>query len=211
MSTRLELAENKLIRLESELELAQQSAYAHMRQTNGQPMNDKRGGASFFKTRDQLENRVFAKMHEIEAQKERIEKLKEQEFNREHFFTSNGGVSTCVQNIDVLKERKQTADVRRKVDLLESIKSKHEQDTQLLSENASQLITSGSVVIWEKKPIYYFVKGLKKVALVVDKEGNFILSKTYPTKTDDEKQFVYDLLQTANEPVPSDNGTSSEE
>lgn len=91
MSTKLEISKNKLIRLESELEQAQQAAYAHMRQANGQPMNDKRGSDSFFKKRDQLENRIFNKMHEIETQKERISKISDQEFNRENFLTANGG------------------------------------------------------------------------------------------------------------------------
>lgn len=195
MSVKLEASINKLVRLESELKQAQQSAYSHMLQANGQPMNDKRGGSTFFKTRDRLENRIFSKMHEIEEQKERIERMKEQIFNRENYLTANGGVSTCVQNIDVLKERKQTADVRRKIAMLETMQRKSQQDSQQLSENAKQLIEIGAVKLWDKQPIYYFVKDLKKVAFVVDKNGNFVLSKKYPAKNAVEQRIADELLQ----------------
>lgn len=199
MPTRLEIAKQKLARLDKEFESATQGAYAHMRQANGQPMNDKRGGAAFFAKRDQKEQKVFNVLHEIEAQKERIERLEHQQLNRDNHLTASGGLKTSVQNIDALKERKQTADTRRKVKLLEDIASKAEQDQQAMSDRAKQLIASGTVSKWEAKPIYYFVKKLRKVALVIDADGNFAPSKKYPPKSEQEEQTLKDLLEATHE------------
>lgn len=195
MATRLELAVQKLERLEKECDDAMQSAYAHMAQTNGQPMNDKRNGQAFFARRDQLESRIFNKLHEVEAQKERIETLKEQEYKKENHLTANYGLQTSVHNIDALKERKQTAKTRRKVEMLEAVAAKAEKDQSAMSDKARRLIDDGKVTQWQKLPTYYFVKGLKKVALVINNDnGEFMVSKKYPAKDEKEIQFIADLL-----------------
>ena len=45
-----------------------------------------------------------------------------------------------------------------------------------LSPGAQKLVDEGAVNQWEKKPVFYFVKGLRKVAFEVDETGNFKLS-----------------------------------
>ena len=61
--------------------------------------------------------------------------------------------------------------LRNKVKMLEEMKAKDE--SKVLSEHAQSLIANGLVTQWQKKPIYYFVKGLRKVALVLNESGDF--------------------------------------
>ena len=195
--TRLQLAKQKLRRLQGQFETSTQNAYAHMRLTNGQPMNDKRNGRTFLTRQEQLENKVYNTLSEIRKQEERVKMLKLVELKKEKHLTSNYGVETSVYNIDKLKERKQNKATRDKVKLLEEIRDKAEKDTEIITKNAKYLIDNGLVKQWDKKPIYYFVVGLRKVAVVVDnKTGEFIISKKYFAKTDKDEQFVNNLLKT---------------
>ena len=196
MATRLEIAKSKLERLEKDCNETQQSAYAHMALTNGQPMNDKRNGTIFFKRRDQLENKIFNYLHEIESQKERIKELEHEEYLKSNHLTANYGLQNSVYNIDKFKERKQDKKTRQKVDALEAIIKKAKEDSKIMSDAAKNLVQSGKVSRWEKQPIYYFVVGLRKVALVVEnKSGNFIESKKYPAMSDEDKSFVRNILE----------------
>ena len=70
-NSRLAQARRKLERLRGEQDEAISRAYSHQSLTNGQPMNDKRGGASFKRKQEQIEDQVFSKMDEIRQQEER--------------------------------------------------------------------------------------------------------------------------------------------
>jgi hypothetical protein len=64
-----------------------------------------------------------------------------------------------------------------------------------MTDKARKLIERGDVTKWNKKPIYYFVKGCRKVALVIQEEtGEFIISKKYPALCDVDKAKVNSLL-----------------
>lgn len=65
--------------------------------------------------------------------------------------------------------------LKRKIQMLEGMKAKDE--AKILSEHAQSLIDNGLVTQWQKKPIYYFVKGLRKVALVLNESVDFEASK----------------------------------
>ena len=64
-----------------------------------------------------------------------------------------------------------------------------------ISEKSQKLIDSGAVTQWKKKPIYYFVKGLKKVALILNDEGDFVDKGRYSTWSTEDKKFVEELLK----------------
>ena len=83
--------------------------------------------------------------------------------------------------------------LKRKIQMLEEMKAKDE--NKVLSEHAQNLIKNGLVTQWKKKPIYYFVKGLRKVALELNESGNFEISKNYPAYSDDDIEFVEKLLK----------------
>ena len=83
--------------------------------------------------------------------------------------------------------------LKRKIQMLEEMKAKDE--TKVLSQHAQSLIKNGLVTQWQKKPIYYFVKGLKKVALVLNESGDFEKSKKYSPYSDDDVEFVEKLLK----------------
>ena len=74
--------------------------------------------------------------------------------------------------------------LKNKIQVLEDMKAKDE--SKVLSEHAESLIKNGLVTQWQKKPIYYFVKGLRKVALVLNKSGDFEESKKYSAYSDDD-------------------------
>ena len=83
--------------------------------------------------------------------------------------------------------------LKRKIQMLEEMKAKDE--TKVLSDHAESLIKNGLVTQWQKKPIYYFVKGLRKVALVLNESGDFEESKKYSPYSDEDIKFVEKLLK----------------
>ena len=83
--------------------------------------------------------------------------------------------------------------LKRKIQVLEEMKAKDE--TKVLSEHSESLIKNGLVTQWQKKPIYYFVKGLRKVALVLNESGDFEASKKYSADNDADVKFVEKLLK----------------
>lgn len=62
------------------------------------------------------------------------------------------------------------------------------------SVNLQKLVDSKKLNQWQKQPEYYFVKGLKKVAVKLE-NGELRLSKKYPPKNDNEKKYIKDLLE----------------
>ena len=83
--------------------------------------------------------------------------------------------------------------LKRKIQMLEDMKAKDE--NKVLSDHAENLIKNGLVTQWQKKPIYYFVKGLRKVALVLNESGDFEASKKYSAHSDNDIKFVEKLLK----------------
>ena len=83
--------------------------------------------------------------------------------------------------------------LKRKIQMLEEMKAKDE--NKALSQHAENLIASGLVTQWQKKPIYFFVKGLRKVALVLNESGDFEASKKYSADSDSDVEFVEKLLK----------------
>ena len=83
--------------------------------------------------------------------------------------------------------------LKRKIQMLEDMKAKDE--SKVLSDHAENLIKNGDVTQWKKKPIYYFVNGLRKVALELNESGNFEISKHYPAYSDEDIKFVEKLLK----------------
>ncbi|QIK70693.1 hypothetical protein G7062_10430 [Erysipelothrix sp. HDW6C] len=84
--------------------------------------------------------------------------------------------------------------LRRKVESLKAIESKSKDDASNISESAQRLIDDGQVRQWLKKPIYYFVTGLRKVALELNEDGEFIVSKRYYPSSAEDKQTVSMLI-----------------
>lgn len=207
-NSRLAQAQRKLNRLKGELDNSIQAAQEHQNLTNGQPMNDKRNGAAFFKKQEQLENKVFSTMDEIKKQEERVEKLQYQKELKEKGLNRQGnGLEMSVQNIPKIREEIEKADrgesmftketikrYRQELERLEAAQNKAEGVT--IQPAAQSLIDEGLVNQWQKRPDTYFVKGLRRVALELTEEGNFQISSNwkYQPKTENEKEKVEDLL-----------------
>ena len=87
-------AKQKLARLEKELKEQHSKIKAHWQQTNGQPMNDKRGGQRFFDQAEELENKAVVLFKEYEKQAERVAELVERDkLAADGFDTRTGACS----------------------------------------------------------------------------------------------------------------------
>lgn len=83
--------------------------------------------------------------------------------------------------------------LKRKIEMLEDMNTKDK--NKVVSDYAQQLIDDGQVTQWKKKPIYYFVKGLRKVALELNEQGDFVESNRYPAYNEEDKKAVEELLK----------------
>lgn len=207
-NSRLAQARRKLERLKGEADEAINAAYSHQSLTNGQPMNDKRGGGRFMQKQEQIENRVFSKLDEIKEQEERIERLQEREDRKAAGLNRQGnGLEMSVQNIPRIREELEKAKRGESFFTKATLKRYQEELTRLeaISEQMGKtsiqpvtqaLIDEGLVNQWQKQPNTYFVKGLRRVALELTEEGEFQLSSQtkYHPKTDEERLKVDELL-----------------
>lgn len=205
-NSRLAQARRKLERLKGEADEAINTAYSHQSLTNGQPMNDKRGGGRFMQKQEQIENRVFSKLDEIKEQEERIERLQEREDRKAAGLNRQGnGLEMSVQNIPRIREEIEKAErgessyrpetikrYKKELERLEAIQDKV--DGLVIQPETQALIDSGEVKKWAKQPNIYFVKGLRRVALELTEEGRLELSPKYRPNTDEEKEIVNKLL-----------------
>ncbi|ORO56795.1 hypothetical protein B7721_02705 [Streptococcus oralis subsp. oralis] len=205
-NSRLAQARRKLERLRGEQDEAISRAYSHQALTNGQPMNDKRGGASFIRKQEQIEGQIFSKMDEIRQQEERVERLEHQQRLKEMGFNRQGsGLEMSVQNIPRIREELEKAKrgesfftkatLKRYQKELTRLEAISEQMGKTSIQPATQaLIDEGLVNQWQKQPNIYFIKGLRRVALELTEEGKFELSPKYHPNTDEEKEVVNKLL-----------------
>ena len=207
-NSRLAQARRKLERLKGEQDEAISRAYSHQALTNGQPINDKRGGANFKRKQEQIEDQVFSKMDEIRQQEERVERLEHQQHLKEMGLNRQGsGLEMSVQNIPRIREELEKAKRGESFFTKATLKRYQEELTRLeaISEQMGKtsiqpvtqaLIDEGLVNQWQKQPNTYFVKGLRRVALELTEEGEFQLSSQtkYHPKTDEERLKVDELL-----------------
>ena len=206
-NSRLSQAKRKLARLENEFEEKVGAARTHLAKANGQPMNDKRGGASFLKKMDEKEEAIFSKLHELEEHRKRVEKLTGHEELKSLGLNKQRGLIMSVENIPRIKEeierskngdsmftRETIKKYEKKVVELEAQQIKVEKGLSNLSDHARSLIDSGAVNQWKKNPDTYFIKGMK-VAFELTPEGDFQQSPKYLANTEEEQVKVDELLE----------------
>lgn len=206
-NSRLARAKRKLERLKREYSAQISRVYDHQAQTNGQPMNDKANGRSFFNRQEQLEGRARTLLHEIEAQEERISTLEYQKKRKELGLNKQGGLIMSVDNIPMIKaeieQAKQgnsmySAATIRKYEKqlveLEELKRRSERADKHMNEQAQKMIESGRLTQWKKNPMIYFVKGYRKLAVELTESGTFESSQLYAAKTEAEQSVISDIL-----------------
>ncbi|MDX5016097.1 PBECR4 domain-containing protein [Streptococcus anginosus] len=206
-NSRLGKARRKLDRLNNEFSEATDAVYRLSAMTNGQPMNDKRDGASYFKKLDRLENRVFDKLHEIKDQEDRVERLEQQQYFKEQGLNRQGtGLEMSVQNIPKIREELEKAKRGESFYTNQTLKRYREELTRLerISEQMAKtaiqpgtqaLIDEGVVNQWAKQPNLYFVKGLRRVAVELSEEGIFKESAKYRPQTPEEREKLNQILE----------------
>ncbi|MDB1688349.1 LPD1 domain-containing protein [Enterococcus casseliflavus] len=207
-NSRLGQARRKLLRLRNEYNEKFDQLFAHQELTNGQPMNDKRNGQSWFNRRDQIENSIRNLSDQIKQQEDRVAKLEEQKENKEMGLNKQGGLIMSVENIPRIQEEIEKSKngesmfskdtirkYKKELEVLVEINEQSEQAHQNISPHAQALIDSKAVTPWAKNPTIYFVRGLSKVAFELEGTGDFVLSKKYKPRTAEEQKVVETLLK----------------
>lgn len=207
-SYRTKRAKEKLARLEREFSEAAGNVFAHYKQTNGQPMNDKRGGNAFFNKANNLDEKATKLSTEIETQKELIEKLEWQDENKALGLNKQGGLIMSVDNIPRIKaeieKAKQgeshynQATIRKYKKELAKLEEIAKLAETPLSLGAKKLVDDNIIKQWKKKPNIYFVNNLRGVALELTEKGNFQVSQKYTPKDDESKAAIEEILEKQN-------------
>lgn len=201
-SYRTKRAKQKLERLKNELHEQTNKVFEHWKQTNGQPMNDKRNARPFFNKAERLENKAIDLNKQIQEQEERVERLEWADECKRLGLNKQGGLMLTIDNIPRIEEELEKAErgeshfapvtIRKYKKELVRLKAEKEQLNNV-SSKAQEIIDSGKVTQWKKHPTIYFIKGLRKVAIeLVD--GAFEVSSKYAVKADEEKEIVKKIL-----------------
>ncbi|HAQ4804464.1 TPA: hypothetical protein IXS92_002826, partial [Enterococcus faecium] len=214
-NSRLGKSKRKLVRLQNELNEQIEKMFEHQKMTNGQPMNDKRNGRSWFNQQERIENKVQSLREEIKQQEKQVEKLERQEELKEMGYNKYGGLDMTIENIPRIREEIErfekgessfsAATIRkyqRKLETLEQLKEKSEKGKENILPEVQAIIDSGRVTQWKKNPTIYFLKGYRKVALELNENGEFEESKKYQATSEEEKAAVRELLEEA---APTDS------
>lgn len=164
---------------------------------------------------------LIDKFHKIEDFKKENSKIKDVHVNGKSSYAKIGA-KTSVANLDYFRDKlknlitkneeakqynktrskgtplaktygSEITKSKNKIKSLENMKKKS--DNTVLGPLAQKLVEDRKVRQWKKKPIYYFVQGLRKVAFEVDENGQFFESSLYPPKTDEERIKVAALLR----------------
>ena len=125
-------------------------------------------------------------VNNLEYFKEKLAKLEKRNDEAKAYNKTKPAVKMETLGTEITK-------LKRKIQMLEDMKAKDE--SKVLSQHAQSLIDDGLVTQWKKKPIYYFIKGLRKVALVLNESGDFEESKQYSAYSDSDIEFVEKLLK----------------
>ncbi|EPI05709.1 hypothetical protein D920_00008 [Enterococcus faecalis 13-SD-W-01] len=207
-NSRLAQAKRKLERLNTEFEEHTKRVKDHVLKTNGQPMNDKRGGKSWFKERDRLDEKTHDLLEEIKKQEERVSTLERQAELKAMGYNKYGGLDMTIENIPRIQEEIEKSKkgesvfsaatikkYEKKLEELKQRKETSEKGEENMKPEVQALIDSGRVTQWKKNPTIYFVKGFRKVALELKENGVFEESKKYQATTAEEKAAVKELLE----------------
>lgn len=207
-SYQIRRARGKLERLKKEFAEVDEKLKEHYRITNGQPMDDKRDGAKWFKKRDAIEERGFRLLDEIKQQEDRIEMLEDREENKALGLNRQGnGLEISVANIPRIEEEIEKfkrgeslyakATINRYERELVNLKEMAKRAEQKLTTGAQKLVDDGLIRQWKKKPTIYFVtdRNFKKLALELNSEGKFEESYKYRAKTEEDKEYIEYLLE----------------
>lgn len=170
-----------------------------------------------FQEEEKQEQRIEM-LEKVEMFKEENDTLKDVHVVGKTSYTTIGA-KTSVNNLDYFKEKLEELErlnveaklfnktkpkikhktygteitkLKRKIATLEEMTKKDV--NKKIGKHAQKLIDNGLVNQWKKQPIYYFVKDLKKVALELNVQGDFIMSKRYSAYSEEDEKYIKELL-----------------
>ncbi|GAB2022853.1 hypothetical protein RyT2_19270 [Pseudolactococcus yaeyamensis] len=184
----------------------------------GQPIVMNSKGRQIRNQVEKYQDRMFRKLEELKEQEKLVEKLEAREEKKANGLNKQGnGLIMSVANMPRIQaaiaayekgEGIYTSDTIRKYKKelvnLEKMAVQSERNASIISPAAQTLIDSGAVSQWAKKPTFYFVKGLRKVALEIDDvSGDFKLTSNfkYQPQNDADRAKVEELLASQQQDV----------
>ena len=172
--SRLEILKKSLEKKEAEYESVSQENYNYVMSLRGEPLGGTPAGRRFQKKTENYSRKLENLQISINKTKEAINRI-----------TSKVPVDLA-SDIQELKDKIAGGGPvaviyrhKRKLKELESLLNRDKENNLNMSQHTKDLIASGVVVKWDKNPIYYFVKGFRKTAVVI-KNGGFVSSNKYP-------------------------------
>ena len=96
---RLELLEKSLEKKEKELDRRFDNCFDHIKQTNGQPMNDKRNGKAFFNKVEKNDNAIRNQMESVKKTKNAIDREKSRLNYKEKVIADRVHLPQVVQDL----------------------------------------------------------------------------------------------------------------
>lgn len=217
MATRLEASRNKLERLRREFGDTADTVMHEASLMQGEPSHNNSRGRSNRARFERMDDKFYNAGKALKEQERRVERMEQWEENKERGMTKSGGYSHSPQALPAL--RKELADfedrkakteesgesswweqgrirrIKKAIEDAEKLVAKSEKRESAMSEHAKQIIESGKVTQWAKRPTVYFVKGLRKVAVELGTDGEMHESIRYKAFTDTDKAKVSKILE----------------
>lgn len=191
--TQIEIAQRALDAKKAQLENAYKLYFNHIKQANGQPMNDKKNGSAWFRRRESFDDQIRRLKDDVERLVERIRVLKRHDLNKKNNRNKNGTIDYCnVNNIELVKNHKLKRVRDRAAYLQYSLDMSSIADS-MMSNEFRLLIESKKIKRWDKLPHLFFVKGFK-VAVFIKKTGDVSFSENYYPCSADEEEAVIKFL-----------------
>ncbi len=192
--TRLEIAQRALSKKQAQLDNAFNVHFNHVKQANGQPMNDKKNGLAWVSRMESTNDAIRSLQGEVARLTERVKILKRHELNKENNLNKNGTIDyNNVKNIELVRNHKSKKVRDKAIYLQYSIDMSLVADS-MMSDEFRLLIESKKISRWDKLPHLFFVKGFNKVAIFITKANEVSFSANYYPSSQDEEQAVIKFL-----------------
>lgn len=192
--TQIEIAQRALDAKKAQLDNAYKLYFNHIKQANGQPINDKKNGSAWFRRRESFNDQIRRLKDDVERLVERIRVLKRHDLNKKNNRNKNGTIDyNNVNNIELVKNHKLKRVRDRAAYLQYSLDMSSVADI-MMSNEFRLLIESKKISRWGKLPHLFFVKGFEKVAIFITKTGEVSFSANYYPSSRDEEEAVIKFL-----------------
>jgi len=205
--SKIDILKNSLVKKEEELSKVFVNHFNFVKSLQGEPLGGTKAGIRFNNIVEKQNKKIRSLSASIEKTKEAIEKIEKKKRLAEEGKNTRGNLDMSVNNIHNIQNkvdellssdnnmvRGYARRYKKKIEYLEAVKNRAEQEKEILTQQTKDIIASEKITQWVKKPIYYFVKGFKKVALFILPTGDFYPTKFYLPANPEEWKKIEEFL-----------------